>query len=313
MLNYFKKNWYIWLGIFIFVYILAFKVDWQKIREIFLTANIWLILGVIILNLVMILIQAWRWNWLKRVQNINYKFIDSFLFFGAGVYLGIITPGRIGDLIKIAYLKKDNYSIGRSSLNVILDRLADIFFLLILGGVGLILISDKIFNSMVVWLIIILSALIIIFLVLIYKKQFLLWLVPKKYKNAWTASYTDFVTDLKLYKFKDYLILFGFTLLAWSIYFGQMYLLAQSINLFISLDYLIVAVTAAAIVAFLPISIYGLGTREATLIYFFSKVDITTEKTLSFSILILIVFLTNAIFGLICWLKVNRKNKLLLN
>ncbi|MBU4360265.1 flippase-like domain-containing protein, partial [Patescibacteria group bacterium] len=81
MLKYFIKNWYTALGLIIFFYIILFKVDLKKIIQIVAQANLWIVGLVVVLNLLMIMIQAWRWNWLKKIQNINYKYKDSFLFF----------------------------------------------------------------------------------------------------------------------------------------------------------------------------------------------------------------------------------------
>ena len=39
-------------------------------------------------------------------QKIYYSIKDAFLIYGSSSLLGLVTPGKIGDFSKIAYLKK---------------------------------------------------------------------------------------------------------------------------------------------------------------------------------------------------------------
>tara|TARA_B100000427_G_C15460098_1_gene573624 strand:- start:997 stop:1215 length:219 start_codon:yes stop_codon:yes gene_type:complete len=56
------------------------------------------------------------------------------------------------------------------------------------------------------------------------------------------------------------------------------------------------------LVSFLPISISGLGTRDATLIFLFSLINIQSELALSYSLLIFFtIFLAGGLFGYFCW------------
>jgi uncharacterized membrane protein YbhN (UPF0104 family) len=46
------------------------------------------------------------------------------------------------------------------------------------------------------------------------------------------------------------------------------------------------------LISFIPISISGLGTRDATLIYLFSLIDLTPELAVSYAFLVFITFLS---------------------
>ena len=62
-------------------------------------------------------------------SEIKYSLKDSFLMYCSGLYLGVVTPGRMGEIAKALYLKKDGYSMGKSLVGAVLDRLADFIFL----------------------------------------------------------------------------------------------------------------------------------------------------------------------------------------
>ena len=58
-----------------------------------------------------------------------------------GIYFGFLTPERVGDFIRVFYIKEETKNLGNYVSTVVLDKLIDIFVLLILaiwGGVFLI-------------------------------------------------------------------------------------------------------------------------------------------------------------------------------
>ncbi|MDO8669164.1 MAG: lysylphosphatidylglycerol synthase transmembrane domain-containing protein [Candidatus Buchananbacteria bacterium] len=310
-----KKNWYHFIGILIFLYIIFYKIDVFEIGKVIRHVDLKLIILGILLSFIMFLIQAWRWNYLKKIQNINYSFKDSFLIYGSGIYFGTITPGRLGDLIKILYLKEAGHSTGKSAVSVIADRLADLLFLLAIGYLSMLFFAKFFIKEIIIITII---ALLVTIATIILKSNLLKnainrlfsYIIPEKYKKLLTLNIRDMTNDFKAYRFKNYLTLFTVTTIAWFLYYLQMFLLAKSINLGdITFTYLAMSVTIAAIVTLLPISVYGLGTRDATLLFLFSLIGINPEKTITLSILILLVSLFYALIGLICWLKKPLKAK----
>ena len=304
-----QKNWYHFIGLVIFLYIVFYKIDFFKIKIIIFSANLNFIILATVLTFIMLLIQVWRWNYLKKIQNINYSFKDSFLLYGAGIFFGTITPGRLGDLIKVLYLKEGGHSTGKSAVSVIIDRLADLIFLLVVGYLSM-LFFVKFFMAEIIIITAIILAIIIISLLLkngLFKKsinKIFLWLIPAKYKESLTLNLQDLITDFKIYRFKNYLILFVLTSLAWFFYYLQMLFLAKSIDLGdITFIYLAMSVTIAAIMTLIPISPYGLGTRDAALLFLLSLIGINSEKAVTFSLLILFMLLFYGLIGLVCWLK----------
>ena len=123
-------------GIILFAVILS-KIDLKGFFILLRDINLFYFICAVLLLLPMIVIKAYRWNYLKRTQKINYKLSDSILMYGAGIYLGLLTPGRVGDFIKVLYLKNHGNSVGKSFVSVFIDRIADLLFLIIFGYVGM--------------------------------------------------------------------------------------------------------------------------------------------------------------------------------
>lgn len=296
------------IGILIIVFILS-RLNLVEIKEIFLRVNKYYLIGGLILTIAVAFIKALRWNYLKKTQEIKYSIPDSFIMYCAGILAGMTTPGRLGELSKIFYLKKDGHSYGKSLLSVTLDRLFDIFFLLIFATIGMFFFSG-LFEKEIPYFIG-LTVLILIFSYLsiktnLLKKSFLKifnFLIPAKYQKSWQINLQDFINDLKNLKSKHYISILGITILVWFMYYFQMLIFAKSIGINIPFLYLAISVTIAGIVTMIPISYSGIGTRDLILISLFSFFLISQELAVAYSSLILSTHILMAIFGFICWLK----------
>ena len=259
----------------------------------------------------MIGLRAWRWQLLMKCQNINYTLKDSFLIYMVGLYMGVITPGRLGDFIKVLYLRKDRYSWGQSILSVLSDRLFDLISLFLLGYAGLFIFSTLFEHGFrVITFYIICTILLVIvflskktiiskFIQILFKK-----IIPASYKNDVGETARDFYKNLKLIDINVLLFSSVATLLAWFVYYTQIYLVTLSLAIPVSFWYLATCITISAMLTLLPISISGIGTRDATLIIMFSYVGVDSESAIALSFMILIMYIINAFFGLLAWFKI---------
>ncbi|MFH1671586.1 MAG: lysylphosphatidylglycerol synthase transmembrane domain-containing protein [Candidatus Portnoybacteria bacterium] len=302
------KKYSFLIGIVIFILIIS-RLD---LHELILVLNdinyFYLFLG-FLLSFPILTIKVYRWNYLMKKQNINYSFKESVLMYGSGMYIGIITPGRLGDFTKIAYLKNNHRSLGESAVSVILDRALDLFFLAIFGYLGLFFFFSLFTNLIYILTFILILSLILLAvflktnsLKLLLKKIFNLF-VPVKYQKSWKLNLRDFISGLKNYKVNDYLFTFLITSFSWLFYYFQTFILIKSVNIDnISFLYASVAITIVGLAGLLPISILGLGTREAILILLFSFFSISQEATISFSFLTLLMAVLIGLICSICWL-----------
>jgi len=256
----------------------------------------------------MFTIKALCWNYIKRRQGIKYSLKDSLIMYWSGMSAGFITPGRIGELTKALYLKKDGYSFGKSFVSVFLDRVSDLFFLGLFVTIGLFFLFIDITKQIYFILLIVFLMAIIIISAIKKKwlnrvlKSFFRVIIPNEYKNSWETNSQEFLNDIKTYNIKNYLIIFLITLFSYSFYYLQMYLLAKGCNLNIPFLYLAFSLTVAGLITLLPISVSGIGTRDAALILLFSSFAISTEQVITFSSLIVLTSLFTMIIGIFAWI-----------
>lgn len=92
------------------------------------------------------------------------------------------------------------------------------------------------------------------------------------------------------------------TALAYAIFFGQCYLLAMALQLPIVFVQVSFAVALGSLVTLLPISISGLGTREAAIVAYLSTVGVLAEKALGLSLLVFLNFyVAGGLMGAVAW------------
>jgi len=305
------KKYSFLLGIALF-FIVLFNIDIKATYSILAKVKIiYLIVSLPPIFLYLYCIKGYQWNYLKKKLDIKYSLKDSIIMYGTSILIGLITPSRLGELTKVLYLKKDGYPLPKALTSIILDRLMDIIFLVFFGYLGL-LYFNNLFSKQLILIISLIIAFGLFFLSFIYLKKKLARvifekifakLIPKKYQNNWKIDTKEFFAAFKKYSYANLLYVFFITCSYWFFYYLLVFILARSLDIKISFFYLALAITAVNFINLLPISIAGLGTREATLLLILVPLNISGGKIISLSLLILMLSIITAIIGLYCWIK----------
>ena len=74
-------------------------------------------------------IKAWRWQLLLAGQSIPLPYTKALQWYLAGLFLGGISPGRLGELIKVSFVRDLGHPMGRALFSSVLDRLFDLIVL----------------------------------------------------------------------------------------------------------------------------------------------------------------------------------------
>ena len=295
------------LGLFLFL-LLLFQIDLNQL--IFLTKHIKLtyLLFAFLLLIPFYIIKVLRWHFIMLKQGINLSFLKLLQIYGIGIFLALITPGRIGELFKISYFTKEGISAGKSLVNVIIDRFADIVFLFFFGCFSMLMFLNLFAKTLTLISIIILSIIIVIFIILktnLHQKIFhviLQKLIPSEQKNAWQINFQTFKKDLIMIIKEHSLSIMAITIISWLLYYEIFYLLGQSLGLNqVPFWFMAITLTISSFVTLIPISISGIGTRDGVFIILLSFYSISLEKAMALSLFVLLIFFVLAIWGLICW------------
>ncbi|MGD9107978.1 MAG: lysylphosphatidylglycerol synthase transmembrane domain-containing protein [Gammaproteobacteria bacterium] len=299
------------IGIIIFAIILA-KIDWHSMIAHISKADYTLIAMAFLLNIPAILIKAIRLRSLMRIQGLDIEIKKIFLICFSSLFFGVITPGRLGELTKILYLKKEgvtSLSFGLSS--VIVDRCFDMVFLLLFGFIGCVFMFSFAVKWDTVLVALILIAIAAYFFIRVvnfhenFSKKLLIKLVPRKLHYNLSVLLDGFV-QLKTLKLWRAAFL---TVISYAIFFVQCYIIALAIGIKITFLLLIPIMAIANLVSFLPISISGLGTRDAALLFLLTHYHNSPEAIITYSFGVLFVFYVGSIFfGVISWVILHFSN-----
>src|SRR3989338_1097834 len=137
------KTYYRLTGIIILIFILT-RIDYRLMAAQLSRINILFFLLINALLFPAIFFKALRWNYLLKTQGIEYPFKNALTSYLGAIFVGIITPGRVGECTKAVYLKNEKDVPATKSLSsIFLDRIFDLYFLVLIGGIGILKIMPE--------------------------------------------------------------------------------------------------------------------------------------------------------------------------
>ncbi len=303
------------IGIILFAYIL-YKTGMQKIIESFAGISFFYLLIAFLFLLPVLLLQTYKWFVIMQKQKIRISFFEAARMQLISVFYGFVTPARLGSFIKIAYLQEKTHNLGRSASSVVIDRMFDLLTVLILAGLGSLLVIETF--SKPVWIaffmlgIAIFSLFFLIgkrtgrtFLKIIYEKM-----LPKNLKARGRKSFHSFYDSIPSYRFMLFPLLLN--VISWLTVYSQIFFIAKALGISVSYHILILILPISTLVSLLPITIAGLGTREASLITLLGLFNIPAAKIVTMSLSSMIIAnVPAAIAGFV--LSIKNKGKPLIN
>ncbi len=282
------------VGLVIFAVIIL-NIDTGRLLSILSSADPALVSCSILLAVPNIILKSLKWNVIIRSYGTGYSLLKSIRAWLSGFFLGIITPGRIGDLSRALYLRKETgLSGGKSLTTVFLDRINDIVVLFCFSLAGMAVIAGGM--SQGTGLLAYISGAFLIFLVLVaalMRKSIILRvarplslrLLPSRYHNVLGRAFHDFYEGLSGMRKPMLGAAVLLCVVTWIISISQFWLLSSAIGLDLPYTFFMGVVPIAVLLDTLPVSFSGIGTRDAALIFFFSLVSIPSESAVSLSLL----------------------------
>lgn len=263
----------------------------------------------LLLFVVNIAVKTWRWHLLLRDQDIDVPVGGLFAAYLGSFHIGLVTPGRLGELIKVFYLKDIGYSMAHSLVGTIVDRACDIIMVAAWGCVG-IWFYAAVFRQALVILSMLVGGGVLVFGILWWQidwrerllRAMFQHLVPARFYQI-TLKAEEFYHEYRRLRKRTLLKALLLSMLSWLIYFGQVYLLALALGIEITFLYLSVFIAISSLLSLLPITLSGIGTRDAALVYLFGTVGLPGESALALSLLILAMMVANGGISLIAWLR----------
>ncbi len=116
--------------------LLLYHADVEALRAAFRRINIWVVLSLPVFYVHMFL-KTLRWRAFLHGQGVRLPLGPAFGIYMNGTFLGLISPGRVGEVYRAWVLVRNkSASLGLGLASVFVDRMADLIALSILGFFG---------------------------------------------------------------------------------------------------------------------------------------------------------------------------------
>jgi uncharacterized protein (TIRG00374 family) len=298
--------WVRLVGPLLFV-ILLINLDISKLFDIALNVRIIWVIPAGVLLLPQIAVKTIRWQVLMTAQDVHYPFKPAYLAYFASLFIGFLTPGRLGEFTKVLYVRQDCQVTSELAFSSVLaDRLFDLYLMLLFGIVALANLTTV--SSQ--WLLLAGVACVMVLPVALFLEdrtyQWIQKLAGLLGSFGKLFMHGGWLYEMRLGLLKptrtDLAVAIVLNFIAYGFYFMQCFLLATALSL--PIDFLQAAYAAAlgGLVALIPVSISGLGTREAAIVAYLGRWGIPSEAALSYSLLLFATFYLGAgLLGALAW------------
>ena len=180
------------IGIILFIWILT-QIDVGELKRSLTSVSLVHLLLTLILFPVIYAIKSYRWHVMTSSAGAQTNVRSSTQIYMSGLFLGIATPGKLGEAMKIPALMSRGLSFKSATGITILDRLLDVA---ILGALGIwaigALVSVKL--AILILIIVVLFSLIAILL-----RRLTLKLLPKLDVRSWSLAISLTVVNWAVY------------------------------------------------------------------------------------------------------------------
>lgn len=265
------------IGIALFVWIVS-RIDRASLMDYIIQSDKNLLGTSFGIIFVLYFVKTVRWHFLVRSAGQKNSLHESWKIFNIGVFLGMVTPAKLGELGRAAFLAKKGMKLPIAFAISILDRIADVIVIALLGVAAVaILFGVPLFKIALV------SGIIFTLIGFVLLQKIAL---PK------------WVNDLqKLATLQSIVIILMLTLIGWSFYFLWALLLATSIGITIEPLILVATFTATGIVSMLPIAPSGLGTRDAALLTLLAPYGIEPSQAVALALFMFVSIVLSSVLG----------------
>ncbi|MFA4946984.1 MAG: lysylphosphatidylglycerol synthase transmembrane domain-containing protein [Candidatus Krumholzibacteriia bacterium] len=295
-------------GIALFIAILS-RVDVREVAAAYRRFNLFYLLYVFVTMVLFILVKSIRWKRIVALQGVEVPVSSSFKIYAAGLYLGVITPGRVGDFAKSLYLINSGMEPGKAIFSPLLDRMLDIGFLIVFGYVSLLFFPGIFKNQLLLssLLVVVLAVAILAIsrrrdLLKRFAQRFVRAIIPMRFRVSLNAVVSDTLDEFGLLTAGRTAEIAFLTMAAMLLQYLFLIVAAKVLGIDVSITILTAAISAAIFTSLLPVSFLGLGTRDAVLILIFNRVGISKELAMAFSFIFVLVYCIIGLLGLCCWL-----------
>lgn len=250
---------FITLAIF---YIIFTKIDFYSVAEVLLRANVFYLFIAVVLSLMIILLGVKRWQIILDTMGYSIQFSKCFIVVMGALPLTSITPSKSGDVIKAYFLRKE-IPISKTIGSVLTERMFDVFALVLFSLIGMIFCQRFELAGIAFAFLFGITAIFFI--------PHVQFNVPAN--RSWTNKLYNIILSMKtLTKDKKaFSSVMLCSLLSWFLAIVQTLIFFYAIDVKIPLLFVVANIPIAIFIGMIPITLGGMGTRDAAIIFLFSE------------------------------------------
>ena len=274
---------------------LFLKIFRQSDIKIFIVAYLFLLLNTGL--------SSYKWKILLEADGIKIPFIFLIKSYLVATFANLFLPSNIGgDVVRIYDVAKHSKDSVKSAASVLIDRASGFFALSFIGFIASLssvsFLNDTNFFSILCTVFIII---VLMFILLFNKKIHRLMRAVLSFFKIQKASalFNRFTDSLDSYKkqpgtlFKILLISFFFQLMV----VGIVYLYSLGLHMKISFLYFLIFIPIITVIESIPLTPFALGIRDASYVFFFTKVGLSIEQAESLAITYILMTFAYAFLG----------------
>ncbi|MFA5157075.1 MAG: lysylphosphatidylglycerol synthase transmembrane domain-containing protein [Candidatus Omnitrophota bacterium] len=240
-----------------------------------------------------------RWEMLLKAAQIRLPLKRVIISYAGGIFFNLFLPSTIGgDLVRSVDLASHTKKPRQIVATVLLDRLSGYIALALVALAAVILGWRLVGDVSVVVPVLIIAGLLVVILLVLFNN--FAHSKVNKFLDSPTAgrireAITSLHQEMHLFGKDKRLVIKNIGLSILIQFTGPLafYLIGLSLGIKISFTYFLVFVPIVGAITLLPLSIGGLGLRDASMIYFFAKAGVGKDLAFAMSLL-------NFVFILIC-------------
>lgn len=283
------------------------QVDKKSLFGIIKNADFGLLLLAAVVFLAGYMLCLVRWWMLLRAAKVDISWERVLVSFSGGIFFNLILPSTIGgDIVRGIDLVRHTKKSREVVATVLLDRLSGYTGLVVLTFFSLVFGFKYVKgNTAVLAWMLVMTLLLIVMLLVIFNKTLYSYINNLLHSpNAGRVRRGIRNLHREMHYFREHQgIMFSTLIISLLVQITLplvFYFISRSLGLNVNIIYFLIFVPIIGAIALLPVSIGGLGLRDASTVYFFTKIGVSRDLAFTMSLLsFLLILVYGAIGGLI--------------
>lgn len=259
-----------------------------------------------LLTILQLLLETLMWQWLLSRQRIRHPYPKTLVVYLASQYLGLVTPGHVGEYLAAGYISMETgITFGYALSSVVMKKILHWIVVVSWGIWGLQLLASIPLSQGLRWAV---WASLLVLIVL--SSAIALWVISlrrlaRKWErlSPWQVDMTEFWAGVRRLISLQLIVPLAIGALAFSVLFLQLDAVLRSLGVLLPLTLVGKIVAFSRIVArVVPISVVGFGSKDAAVIGLLARQGIDPAVGLTATLLLLVCsYLVTLLLSGLCW------------